>query len=142
MAVIDYGTILIKNGALLDAGAVLVLADRFHFYKLTLSDQHTPHSTMPGYYESYSLYYALDAKKKMVATEVVGGIEFRMKRVGQTIYRVHFTFEGDKYVALQGYDVDLKTFWNVKRTKPVVDKFLKEYLKTPLPPLPKQVKAL
>lgn len=71
------------------------------------------------------------------ATLTVSGITFKLKQIEQKggesqQYKVTFTYKGDHYVVISGYDVDWK-YYHSKATASAVRKELNKHLKKKLP---------
>lgn len=132
MAASDYGIIVIKNGVLdrkssgfakgFTIGEVEFWKAQPYWY--TFDTQKTRcviNENLGKKYASHEEVY----RQGWVTTNVEG-IEVKAKMILYGRYISKFNYNGDKYVLLHGFDIDLHSFWS-KKTKTLVRKFIKKY---------------
>lgn len=143
MAGIDYGVLCIKNGELLTeiddnvyvaqgcAGTYFnpeigITFDRVHAYSSTRKTLFTDWvDNEPEFVINFSDY--LYSHGIWVYKWSYNNVQFKTKRINERIFQTDFTFNGDHYHVLQGYDISLTSFWE-RDTCKIVNKFLNKYV--------------
>lgn len=137
MSASEFGIIVIKNGVLDREASGFAKGFKLgeeEFWKHrpywnTFDTDRTriivDHSIPYWCYERKLIYRYNIGRKKWVNV-VVEGVDVKAKQIDDNRYLSKFTYNGDKYVLLHGYDIDLKFFWT-KRSKEIVRKFIMKY---------------
>lgn len=135
MSASEFGIIVIKNGVLDREASGFAKGfklgeEEFWKHRPYWSTFDTDRTRMVvdrdmPWWSRKSIYRGAISVKKWV-TVIVSGVEVKAKQIEHHRYISKFTYNGDKYVLLHGYDIDLRYFWD-KRSKEVVRKFIKKY---------------
>lgn len=137
MSASEFGIIVIKNGVLDREASGFAKGFKLgeeEFWKHrpywntfdTNSTRIIVDRNIPHWCYELKLIYRYKIGRKKWVNVVIEGVEVKAKQIDHNRYLSKFTYNGDKYVLLHGYDIDLKFFWT-KRSKEIVRKFIRKY---------------
>lgn len=133
--ILDYGIIVIKNGAFLLEDFGFILDDKFEFLGHSMNTVEIKNGPLGPSQAGFNARALTKESNQKVAHTIVEGIQFRIesitcdKDVECEVYEIEFEYNGDRYACLQGYDIGASSFfYHENKNKPLTKAFYSKHL--------------